>query len=73
MKDEKMKKEKKEVITRTVTIRNRKLKKNPRVCDAVVTIDGQLIRLEIQNIKGATFIDYDDIDAQIKEALSEKK
>lgn len=58
-----------EVLTRIITIRNRKIKRSPRICDAIVTIDGQILRLEMKNIKGAVFVDFDDINAQIQEAL----
>ncbi|WP_286153113.1 hypothetical protein [Sporofaciens musculi] len=52
-----------------VTIRNRSIPKQPRVFDVIVDESGDIIRYELQNIRGAMFVDMCDVLLQIKEAL----
>lgn len=54
-----------------VTIRNRNVPKSPRIFDVIVDSDGNIIRYELQNIKGSLFVDMDDVVLQIQEALSQ--
>lgn len=53
-----------------VTIRNRNIPKCPRIFDVIVDIEGNIIRYELQNIRGSVFVDMDDVRVQIQEALS---
>lgn len=52
-----------------VTIRNRSIPKCPRVFDVIVDTEGNIIRYELQNIRGSVFVDMDDVRVQIQEAL----
>lgn len=52
-----------------VSIRNRKLPKEPRVFDVTVDEKGDILRYDMQNIKGSMFIDNKDVREQIQEAL----
>lgn len=52
-----------------VEIRNRKIPKKPRVFDVIVDEHGNIIRYELQNIRGTVFIDMEDVLQQIQEAL----
>lgn len=52
-----------------VIIRNRSIPKQPRVFDVIVDESGDIIRYELQNIRGAMFVDMCDVLLQIKEAL----
>ena len=52
-----------------VIIRNRSIPKQPRVFDVIVDESGDIIRYELQNIRGAMFVDMCDVVLQIKEAL----
>lgn len=52
-----------------VTIRNRNIPKCPRVFDVIVDVEGNIIRYELQNIRGSVFVDMDDVRLQIQEAL----
>jgi hypothetical protein len=53
-----------------VTIRNRNIPKCPRIFDVIVDTEGNIIRYELQNIRGSVFVDMDDVRVQIQEALS---
>lgn len=53
-----------------VTIRNRNIPKCPRIFDVIVDTEGNIIRYELQNIRGSIFVDMDDVRVQIQEALS---
>lgn len=53
-----------------VTIRNRNIPKCPRIFDVIVDTEGNIIRYELQNIRGSVFVDMDDVIVQIQEALS---
>ena len=52
-----------------VMIRNRNIPKKPRVFDVLVNEKGQIIRYEIQNIRGLAYVDMEDVRAQINEAI----
>lgn len=52
-----------------VPIRNRRIPKAPRVFDVIVDDTGNIIRYEIQNIRGTVFIDMQDVLYQIQQAL----
>ena len=56
-----------------VKIRNRKLPKEPRVFDVTVNDKGDILRYELQNIKGNIFIDDEDVREQINEALAKNE
>lgn len=53
-----------------VTIRNRNIPKCPRIFDVIVDTEGNIVRYELQNIRGSVFVDMDDVRMQIQEALS---
>lgn len=53
-----------------VTIRNRNIPKCPRIFDVIVDTEGNIVRYELQNIRGSVFVDMDDVRIQIQEALS---
>lgn len=55
-----------------VQIRNRKLPKEPRVFDVTVNDEGDILRYDMQNIKGCIFVDDKDVKEQIFEALAKK-
>lgn len=55
-----------------VSIRNRELPKKPRVFDVTVDEKGDILRYDMQNIKGSMFVDTKDVREQIKEALLTK-
>ncbi len=59
-------------MTRKVIIRNTTLPKSPRVFDVTVDENGQILRYDMQNIKGNIFIDNVEVKKQIEEALTEK-
>jgi hypothetical protein len=59
-------------MTQKIPIRNRKLPKEPRVFDVTVNESGEILRYDMQNIKGSTFIEEQDVKQQIKEALKKK-
>ena len=56
-----------------VQIRNRKLPKEPRVFDVTVNDEGDILRYDMQNIKGSIFVDDKDVKEQINEALAKKE
>lgn len=56
-------------MIRAIPIRNYDLPKAPRVCDALVNESGEIVRLEMQNIKGKVFVDLKEIERQIQIAL----
>ena len=53
----------------TVHIRNMSLPKKPRVFDVLVDGDGHIIKYLIQNIQGFLYVDMDEVEFQIREAL----
>lgn len=55
-----------------IIIRNRNLPKKPRVFDVTVNENGDIIRYDMQNIKGSVFVDSKDVRQQIQEALSKR-
>ena len=52
-----------------VSIRNRKLPKEPRVFDVTVDEKGDILRYDMQYIKGSMYVDTNDVREQIQEAL----
>lgn len=59
-------------MSHKIPIRNHALPKSPRVFDVTVNEDGEILRYDLQNIKGSIFIDDAEVKKQIKEALQEK-
>lgn len=59
-------------MTKQVKIRNRNLPKEPRVFDVTVNENGEILRYDMQNIKGSLFIEEAEVKRQIKEALENK-
>ena len=59
-------------MTKRIPIRNRDLPKTPRVFDVTVNENGDILRYDMQNIKGPMFIDNTEVRKQIQEALTEK-
>ncbi len=58
------------IMNMVVTIRNRELPKCPRIFDVIVDAEsGRILRYVIQNIRGEQFVDSDDMEKQIEEAL----
>ncbi len=58
------------IMNMVVPIRNRELPKCPRIFDVIVDAEnGRILRYVIQNIKGEQFVDSDDMEKQIEEAL----
>lgn len=55
--------------TYVVTIRNKQLPKKPRVFDVTVNKKGDILRYDMQNIKGSLFIEDCEVQKQIKEFL----
>ena len=55
--------------TYVVSIRNRHLPKMPRVFDVTVNKKGDILRYEMQNIKGNLYVEDQDVQQQIKEYL----
>lgn len=58
-------------MTKKIPIRNRDLPKTPRVFDVTINEKGDILRYDMQNIKGAIFIDESEVKKQIQEALTE--
>ena len=56
----------------TIKIRNYNLPKNPRVFDVTVNDKGEIINYQMQNIKGCICVGADEVNRQIKEAISKK-
>ncbi len=56
-------------MNRMIQIRNYDLPKAPRVCDVLVNELGQIIRFEMQNIKGKVFVDSKEMERQIQNTL----
>ncbi len=55
---------------KVIPIHNRSLRKSPRIFDVTVDEDsGRILRYDIQNIRGSTFVDADDMRKQIQEAI----
>lgn len=59
-------------MKKKIPIRNRDLPKTPRVFDVTVDENGNILRYDMQNIKGSIFIDNNEVKRQIQEALTEK-
>ncbi len=59
-------------MTKKIPIRNHDLPKTPRVFDVTVDENGDILRYDMQNIKGSIFIDNNEVKRQIHEALTEK-
>lgn len=59
-------------MTERIPIRNRELPKSPRVFDVTVNESGEIIRYDMQNIKGSVFIDEKEVKRQINEFLKQK-
>lgn len=59
-------------MTQKIPIRNRTLPKEPRIFDVTVNEDGEIIRYDLQNIRGSAFVEEQDVKQQIKEALEKK-
>lgn len=59
-------------MTTKIPIRNPQLPKTPRVFDVTVNEKGDIIRYDMQNIKGTLFIDQAEVKKQIQAALKEK-
>ena len=60
-----------QMITK-IPIRNPQLPKTLRVLDVTVNENGDIIRYDMQNIKGTLFIDQAEVKKQIQAALKEK-
>mgnify|MGYP000476588462 CR=1 FL=1 len=58
--------------TYVVTIRNMHLPKKPRVFDVTVNSKGEILRYDMQNIKGNLYIEDVEVHKQIMAALAEK-
>jgi hypothetical protein len=58
--------------TYVVAIRNMNLPKTPRVFDVTVNGRGEILRYDIQNIKGNIFIEDIEVKQQIHDALTQK-
>ncbi len=56
-----------------IQIRNKKLPKEPRVFDVTVNEYGDIIRYDLQNIRGSIYIEDVDVKKQILEELSKKE
>lgn len=56
-------------MTTKIPIRNPQLPKTPRVFDVTVNENGDIIRYDMQNIKGTLFIDQEEVKKQIQAAL----
>lgn len=52
-----------------VNIRNTQDPKAPRVFDVLVDPTGKILKYLIQNIRGFQYVNMDDVEFQIKEAL----
>lgn len=59
-------------MIKKVSIRNPLLPKRPRVFDVTVNEKGEILRYDMQNIKGSIYIDDAEVKKQIKEALTEQ-
>ncbi|MBO5318935.1 MAG: hypothetical protein J6B01_03895 [Ruminococcus sp.] len=59
-------------MTTKIPIRTPQLPKTPRVFDVTVNENGDIIRYDMQNIKGTLFIDQAEVKKQIQAALKEK-
>lgn len=59
-------------MTTKIPIRTPQLPKTPRVFDVTVNEKGDIIRYDMQNIKGTLFIDQAEVKKQIQAALKEK-
>lgn len=59
-------------MTTKIPIRNPQLPKTLRVLDVTVNENGDIIRYDMQNIKGTLFIDQAEVKKQIQAALKEK-
>lgn len=55
-----------------ISIRNPLLPKTPRVFDVTVNEKGEILRYDMQNIKGSIFIDDAEVKKQIHEALTDR-
>ena len=56
-------------MTIRIPIRNYKLPKKPRVFDVTVNENGEILRYDLQNIKGTVYIDEYNVNEQIKDFL----
>lgn len=59
------------MMWKTIEIRNTSLPKCPRVFDVTVDENGDVIRYDMQNIRGRIFIEEKEVKRQINEALAE--
>ena len=59
-------------MNRKIQIRNHNLPKSPRVFDVTVNEDGEILRYDMQNIRGCVFIEDAEVKRQIQEALENK-
>lgn len=59
-------------MIKKIPIRNRELPKSPRVFDVTVNESGEILRYEMQNIKGSIYIDEKDVKRQINEFLNRR-
>ena len=59
-------------MTTKIPIRNPQLPKTLRVMDVTVNENGDIIRYDMQNIKGTLIIDQAEVKKQIQAALKEK-
>lgn len=55
-----------------IPIRNYDLPKSPRVFDVTVNEDGEILRYDLQNIRGSVYIDDAEVKRQIQESLEKK-
>lgn len=55
--------------TYVIAIRNLNLPKKPRIFDVTVNSQGEILRYDLQNIKGSLFIEDSEVQKQIQNAL----
>lgn len=55
-----------------IPIRNYALRKSPRVFDVTIDDKGEIVKYEMQNIKGSVSIDNTEVQRQIQKAMNQK-
>lgn len=55
-----------------IPIRNYALQKYPRVFDVTIDDNGEIVKYEMQNIKGSVYIDNAEVQRQIQKAMNQK-
>ncbi len=59
-------------MEKKIPIRNYRLPKTPRVFDVTVDENGDIIRYDMQNIRGSMFIEDDEVKRQIRDAMNDE-